>query len=124
MSRCRAICAFGPSFSVWLSPQAETKIPGLSVFATSKAGSFTWIAAKSAVVGDHLEPAHIGLQHIGYRDRAVLLLVGFHDRDQRAADRGAGAVQRMHEARLAVGPAIARIHAPRLELAAHRAARA
>src|ERR1700676_3000974 len=72
---------------------------------------------------DHLESAHIALQYIGDRDRAVFLLVGFHHRDQRAADRGAGAVQRVHQPRLAVGPPIARIHAPGLEIAAHRAAR-
>jgi len=34
------------------------------------------------------QPAHIGLQHVGHCDRAALLLVGFHDSDQRAADGG------------------------------------
>src|SRR2546430_9165481 len=71
---------------------------------------------------DYLEAAHIGLQDVRHGNRAALLLIGFHDGDQRAADRGAGTVQRMHETRLAVGPAVARIHAPRLKVAAYRAA--
>src|SRR5207249_395951 len=54
---------------------------------------------------------------------AVFLLIGFHDRDQRAADRRAGAVQRMNETRLAIGPARTRVHPPCLEVAAHRATR-
>src|SRR5689334_669535 len=70
-----------------------------------------------------LQPAHIGLQHVRHRDRAILLLIGLHHGDQRAANRSAGAVQRMHEMRLAVAAAIARIHAPGLEVAADRAAR-
>ena len=37
----------------------------------------------------------------GIDDRAVLLLVVLEDRDQRAADGEAGAVQRVHELRLA-----------------------
>src|ERR1700743_2761847 len=75
------------------------------------------------VVLDYLEPAHIGLQHVRHRDRAALLLIVLHHGDQRAAYRSTGAVQRVHEARFAVRSARARIHAPRLEIAAHRAAR-
>ena len=64
-------------------------------------------AAELFFVLDHLEPAHIGLQHVGHGDRTVLLLIGLHHGDQRAAHRRAGAVQRMHEAWLAVAPTIA-----------------
>ena len=45
-----------------------------------------------------------------------------YDGDQGASYRRAGAVQRVHETRLAVGAARARIHAPRLEITADRAA--
>ena len=38
---------------------------------------------------DGLEAAHIALQHIGHRDRAILLLIGLEHGDQRAADRDA-----------------------------------
>ena len=48
---------------------------------------------------DLRQPAHVGLEHFRNRYAAVLLLVVFHDGDQRAADRGAGAVQRMDEGR-------------------------
>src|SRR5947207_10754650 len=68
----------------------------------------------------HLEAAHIELQYVRHGNRAALLLIGFHHRDQRPADRGAGTVQRMHETRLAVGPTVARIHPPRLKIAAYR----
>src|SRR5262249_1430004 len=59
----------------------------------------------------------------GDRDRAVLLLISLRHGDQRAADRDARAVERVHVANLAVLAAIARVHAARLELAADRAAR-
>src|SRR5271155_5381937 len=121
MSRCRAIGhAFLQRFS---ERDKKTRIAAWRARATSKAAwSRAKIITNSFFVLDHLEPAHIGLQHVRYRDRTVLLLIGLHHRDQRAADGGAGAVQRMHEARLAVTAAIARIHPPRLEIAAHRAA--
>ena len=52
---------------------------------------------------------------------AVVLLVGFHHCNERAADGDAGAVERMHVADVAAFlGAIARVHAARLELAAIR----
>ena len=53
---------------------------------------------------DRLHAAHIGLQRVGHHDRAVGLLVGLHHRDQRAADRDAGAVERVDEARRSCRP--------------------
>src|SRR5574337_1857314 len=76
-----------------------------------------------AFLFNHLGAAHIRLQCIGNGDRAVGLLIVLDHRDQRAADRCARAVQRVHEARLAVAAAVARIHAPGLKIAAHRARR-
>src|SRR4051812_8340768 len=35
---------------------------------------------------NRLQPTHIALQHIRHRDGAVILLIGFHYGDQRAAD--------------------------------------
>src|ERR1043165_9187222 len=72
---------------------------------------------------DHLPPAHVALQHVGHRDAPALLLVGLHHGDQGAADRDARAVERVHEARAPALRAAARIHAPRLEVAAVRAGR-
>src|SRR5215470_17651586 len=73
---------------------------------------------------DGLQAAHIALQHVRHRDRAALLLVGLHHRDERAPDGDAGAVERVDVAVLtAVLGTVARIHAPRLELAAERAGR-
>src|SRR5689334_18245477 len=73
---------------------------------------------------DGLQAVHIGTQDVRDRDRSVLLLIILHDGDQGAADRNAGAVQRVHEAcALLAGLAAARLHAPRLELAAIGAAR-
>src|SRR5689334_5218474 len=71
---------------------------------------------------DGLQAAHIALQHLWHRDRAALLLVRLHDGDERAADGNAGAVERVHVAHLASAlGAVARLHAPRLKLAAERA---
>src|SRR3989338_2944994 len=69
-----------------------------------------------------LQPAHVRLERLGNGDGTVLLLVVLHDRDERAPDGKAGAVQRVDEARVlfAFRP-VARIHAPRLEVAADRA---
>src|SRR5262249_44373702 len=73
---------------------------------------------------DGLQPAHIALQHIRHRDRAALLLIGLHHRAERARDGDAGDVERVDVAVLTtVLGAIARIHAPRLELAAERTGR-
>src|SRR6187402_3040592 len=77
----------------------------------------------ASVPPDHLHAAHIGLKDVGDGDRAVLLLISLHHCDQRAAERGARAVQRVDETRLAVRTARARIHAAGLEIAADRAAR-
>src|SRR5690349_12467741 len=73
---------------------------------------------------DRLDPAHIGPQRLRHLDGAVLALIVLHHRDQRATDRDAGAVERMHErAALLAGAAEARVHAPGLEIAAIGAAR-
>src|SRR5262249_38311504 len=70
------------------------------------------------------EAAHVGAQHLGNDHRAVRLLVVLEHGDERASDREAGAVERVHEARvLAALRLVAGIHAPRLEVAAHRARR-
>src|SRR3546814_11472685 len=59
-----------------------------------------------------------------FRSAAVLLLVVLQDGDQRAADREAGAIQGVDEARpLLARLAEAPLHPPRLELAAIGAAR-
>src|SRR5690349_860068 len=71
----------------------------------------------------HLGAAHIGLQRGRNSDGAVFLLIGFHHGDERAADRGARAVERMHETRLAIRATIPRVHAARLEIAADGAGR-
>src|SRR5690348_17002133 len=47
----------------------------------------------SAMRHDDLLPAHIGPQHLGDPDGAVVLLKVLDDRDQRAADRKGGAVE-------------------------------
>src|SRR5262245_10274425 len=71
---------------------------------------------------DDLQAAHIALQHVGDRNRAALLLVGFHHCDERAADGDPRAVERVHmpHCPAALG-AVARVHAPGLKLAAQRA---
>src|SRR4051794_25296628 len=89
------------------------------VDARHKAGHDGVLGSCSSVFLDHLFPAHIPLQHIGHCDRAALLLIRLHYGDQRAADRDAGAVKCVHEPRRAVLLAAdARVHAPRLEVAA------
>src|SRR5215472_3175604 len=76
------------------------------------------------IAADHLEPAHVGLEHIRYCHGAVAPLIVLEHGDERATDREAGAVEGVHEA----GPlpffgTESRLHAPRLELAAVGAAR-
>src|SRR2546429_1375587 len=63
---------------------------------------FSVLRPPSSVFLDDLEPAHIPLQRLRHGDGAVLLLVGFHHRDQRAADGDAGAVQGVDIAHRAV----------------------
>src|SRR2546425_4022963 len=78
----------------------------------------------SSISLDRLEPAHIRLQRVRHRDRAALLLIGLHHRDERATDRHARAIEGVDMAHLAaLLGTIARIHAPRLELAAQRTRR-
>src|SRR5712691_7036999 len=69
---------------------------------------------------DHLHPTHVGREHVGHGNRAVLLLVGLHHGDQRAADRDARSIKRVDVADPFLG-AVARVHAARLERAAIRA---
>ena len=81
-------------------------------------------AHAQACVSMRVEAAHVGLERRRDRDAAVLVLVVLQDRDERAADRDAGAVEGVDEARaLAVLRPVARVHAPRLEVGADRAAR-
>src|SRR4030095_15471490 len=67
--------------------------------------------------------AHVGPQRFRHFDRAVAALVVLDYRDERAADRQAGPVQRMHEFGLALRVAKARVHPSRLERLAIRARR-
>src|SRR5258708_6121528 len=68
---------------------------------------------------DPVAAAHIGFQSIGDQDRTVRLLIILQDRNQRASDRKARAVQRVRETSvLFAGGTIARIHAAGLEVAA------
>src|SRR5215472_4406698 len=81
-------------------------------------------SGKSNATGDNLDSSHIGPERSRHRDRAVGALIILHHRDQRAADGEAGPIERMDEA----GPLpafgfAARIHAPRLIVAAVRARR-
>src|SRR3989441_3828087 len=73
--------------------------------------------------GDACDPAQVRLQRCGHVDTAVGALVILHHGDQRAADREPGTVQRMHQLRLALCIAEARLHAPRLKSLAIRARR-
>src|SRR5712692_457404 len=78
---------------------------------------------RSNIAADHLEAAHVGLERVGHRDRAVALLAILEHRDERSAHGEAGAVERVDEARpLAFLRTEPRLHAPRLEIAAVRAA--
>src|SRR6266568_5032382 len=82
---------------------------------------------RSAIVPNHFLTAHVGLQGLGDRNRAVMALEVLDDRDHRTADREGGAVQRVdrlqavHEAFALT--AIAGLHTTRLERPAIRAAR-
>src|SRR5579883_1079432 len=79
---------------------------------------------RSNIAADHLHPSHIGPQRLGHGNGAVLPLIIFEDGDQRAPDSEPRSVERVHEARpLPVLRPEARLHAPRLEVAAIGAAR-
>src|SRR6266542_6993118 len=69
----------------------------------------------SCAGGDELHAAHVGMQRGGHVDAAIGALVILHDRDKRAADGEARAVQRMHELGLALCISVARLHPPRLK---------
>src|SRR5262249_45945621 len=72
---------------------------------------------------NHLQPAHVGHEHVRQCDRSVRLLKVLDERDHRTTDRQAGTVERMDEARaLVAGLAEARLHPAGLELAAIGAA--
>ena len=60
------------------------------------------VQGPALALGDALQAAHVGAQGLRDHHRAVRLLVVLEDRDQRAAHREAGAVQRVQEARLAL----------------------
>src|ERR1035437_4655141 len=78
-----------------------------------KAPSYSLLAAR--YLG---HAAHIGLERLGHHDRALVVLIGLHHRDQRAADRDAGAVERVDVAfNFAVLAFVTRLHPLRLELA-------
>jgi len=85
------------SFDSSLAIRSSKARPGASMPSSFE----TRIRAKpaSAIRLDDLLPAHIRPQHRRYRDGAVVALIIFEDRDQGAADRKAGAVQRVHRTR-------------------------
>src|SRR3954469_11834739 len=103
----------GPSRWVRNQPESETQISsGWPAFAGHDS-----YALSLKLLNDLL--AHIGLQHIRDSDAAIGLLVVFQNGDQGAPHRQAGPVQGMQRPlHLALGIAIARVHAPRLEIAA------
>src|SRR6185437_11451828 len=123
LDRCAAISISASSPGAWMPSSLVTRM-------RARARSLIFTSAFSfGRAGNRREPAHVGTQRLGNRHRAVLVLVVLQDRDQRAADREARAVQRVHEARAPLpairallGP-ITRIHAARLVIAAVGAAR-
>src|SRR5262245_62064596 len=77
----------------------------------------------SSMGGDHLRSAPGGHERGRQRDRAVGLRIVLDQGDHGAADGETGTVERVDEARaFFVGLAEARLHAPRLEIAAVGAA--
>src|SRR5690348_3122180 len=56
------------------------------------------LVVTSTIPLDLRHATHIRLERVRHRNRAILLLIGFHHRDQRAADRNTGAVERVHVA--------------------------
>ncbi|CAM2158458.1 hypothetical protein PT2222_40321 [Paraburkholderia tropica] len=69
------------------------------------------------------DTAHVRTQRFRHGDRAIGFLIVLQHRDQRAAHREARTIERVHEFRLALRVAIARLHAARLERFRVRAAR-
>ena len=66
---------------------------------------------------DDLHASHVGAQHLGYHDAAIGLLIVLQDADERARQRQARAVQRVHELDVfAVARAVADVGPPRLEI--------
>src|SRR6185312_21974 len=124
------------SLDSWVAISISASSPGawmpssLVTRMRARARSLIFTSAFSlGTAGDRGQPAHVGPQRLRDRHRAVLVLVVLQDRDQRAADREARAVQRVHEARAPLptirallGP-VTRIHAPQLVVAAVGAAR-
>src|SRR5579871_2001706 len=98
---------------------AQTSRPG----ALMPSSLVTRMRIDSIALLDHRDAAHVGLERVRHRDRAVALLIGLHHGDERAADRDARAVERVHGANAAVLATVTRVHAARLEIAAHRAGR-
>src|SRR5262249_17486371 len=100
----------------------QKPIPGLAsgfrVPACGRPRNDGGLLSLSRFLLDFFRPAHIGRQRVRHRDRAVGLLIGFHHRDQGAADRDARTVERVDKARPAVLAAAPGVHAARLELAA------
>src|SRR5215212_7912874 len=81
------------------------------------------ISGSSAIGPDQIDARHIRPESRRNAHAAVRLLIVFENGDERAPDRQARAVERMDMPRC---PALARrtiagIHAPCLEIAAHRA---
>src|SRR5438552_657801 len=72
---------------------------------------------------DPLEPLHVLPQRLGNHDTAVALLIVLQNRNDRAAERQARAVERVYEACPFLRGAIADVRAPRLEIEEVRARR-
>src|ERR1700757_5210853 len=73
---------------------------------------------------DSLNAAHVGPECLRHDDRTIALLVIFKDRDERAACGNARTVQRVNKTRVSCFfRAVARVHPPRLKIAAKRAGR-
>src|SRR5258708_1825732 len=130
----RAIFSHTSSPSAWMPSSLVTRMRTFCYFSLRREWrivSGEWgtdvtltIRLSLFAIRNRFHAAHIALQSIRHRNRAVGLLIGLHHRNQRAADRDAGAVERVHMAHgAAFLGAIARIHAPRLEFAADRAGR-
>src|SRR5207342_3759784 len=67
---------------------------------------------------EQVEPAEVGAQGLGDPDRAVLLLVGLQQRDDRPVGRAQGAVEGRDRADLAVLEATPRVEPTGLEVGA------